>query len=94
MTAKAAARASRAARTRYYISFSYRPAVLDQIRTPGRLNIWRRAVWPILFKSEDEAWAYMKSHNVFANADPIPGVRGRLLSSTVKSVVLAERVEP
>lgn len=72
-------------RTRFYIAFSCAGSHTGQY--PGS---HRRYVWPLLFKTEDDAHEFANMVNPFRNVAAIPG-RGRIKSYTVEKTVLQQR---
>lgn len=80
------AAAERRSRERFFIQFDYKPREIIG-RRHGR-DIYRRAVWPKLFMTRDDAWAYLELvPRVFFNGEAQPD-RPRLMSCSVEKVTL------
>lgn len=73
-------------RERFYISFTVRRLVDDVRFHPTDYRRYKaRAVWPILFKTRDDADTAMSLLPIFANADAT-ATRGRIVSASVEKV--------
>ena len=57
----------------------------------GHDGVHRRYVWPVLFETLGAAQRAFRDFPVFANREDIPGVRGRLKSASIESVVVRSK---
>lgn len=71
---------------RWYIAFNVKPRLRTSFPHYHKLH-YVRYVWPVLFKSREEAWAAIETRRIFQNSEATK-TRGKIVSASVKHVRL------